>query len=76
MRNTLKIGDKVWWRGGFGSGPAKLATIEEIEITNGDKYGYEVDEVKWSLVYGRNVVVTFSDNDHWAYAQQIKKYRK
>ena len=76
MRNTLKIGDKVWWRGGFGSEPAKLATVEEIEITNGYKYGEQVDEVKWSLVYDRNVVVTFSDNDHWAYASQIKKYRK
>ena len=75
MRNTLKIGDKVWWRGGFGSEPAKLATIEEIEITNGDKYGTEVDEVKWALVYDRNVVVSL-DNDHWAYAYQLKKYKK
>jgi hypothetical protein len=74
MRNTLKIGDKVWWRGGFGSEPAKLATIEEIEITNGYKYGDQVDEVSWKQVYDRNVVVTFSDNDHWAYASQIKKY--
>ena len=74
MRNTLKIGDKVWWRGGFGSEPAKLATVEEIEITNGYKYGDQVDEVSWKQVYDRNVVVTFSDNDHWAYASQIKKY--
>ena len=74
MRNTLKIGDKVWWRGGFGSEPAKLATVEEIEITNGYKYGEQVDEVSWKQVYDRNVVVSFSDNDHWAYASQIKKY--
>ena len=73
MRNTLKIGDKVWWRGGFGKEPRKLATVEEIEITNGDKYGTEVDEVKWALVYDRNVVVSLG-NDHWAYASQIKKY--
>lgn len=74
MRNTLKIGDKVWWRGGFGSEPAKLATVEEIEITNGYKYGDQVDEVSWKQVYDRNVVVSFSDNNHWAYASQIKKY--
>lgn len=74
MRNTLKVGDKVWWRGGFGSEPAKLATVEEIEITNGYKYGDQVDEVSWKQVYDRNVVVSFSDNDHWAYASQIKKY--
>ena len=74
MRNTLKIGDKVWWRGGFGSEPAKLATIEEIEITNGYKYGDQVNEVSWSKVYDRNVVVSFEDYPNWAYASQIKKY--
>lgn len=74
MKNTLKIGDKVWWRGGFGSEPAKLATVEEIEITKGYKYGDQVDEVSWGEVYDRNVVVSFSDNNHWAYASQIKKY--
>lgn len=74
MKNTLKIGDKVWWRGGFGSEPAKLATVEEIEITKGYKYGDQVDEVSWDEVYDRNVVVSFSDNNHWAYASQIKKY--
>ena len=75
MRNTLKIGDKVWWRGGFGGDSAKIATIEEIEITGGYKYGDQVDEVDWDEVYDRNVVVSFSDNDHWAYAEQIKRIR-
>ena len=75
MRNTLKIGDKVWWRGGFGSEPAKLATVEEIEITGGYKYGEQVDEVSWGKVYDRNVVVSFSDYDCWVYASQIKKIR-
>jgi len=74
MRNTLKIGDKVWWRSDFGSGPKKLATIEMIEITEGYKYGDQVDEVSWSEVYDRNVVVSFSDYDYWAYASQIKQY--
>jgi hypothetical protein len=74
MSDVLKIGDKVWWRGGFGSEPKKLATIEEIEITGGYKYGDHVDEVPWSEVYDRNVVVCFSDNDHWAYAEQISRY--
>lgn len=73
--STLKIGDKVWWKGGFGGDPAKIATIEEIEITGGYKYGEMVDEVDWDEVYDRNVVVSFSDNDHWAYASQIKKVR-
>ena len=72
--SKLKVGDKVWWRGGFGSEPKKLATVEEIEITRGYKYGDQVDEVDWDEVYDRNVVVSFSDNNHWAYASQITRY--
>ena len=72
MSKVLKIGDKVWWHGGFGSEPAKLAVVEGIEITGGYKYGEPVDEVPWSEVYDRNVTVDL-DNDHWAYASQIKR---
>jgi hypothetical protein len=72
--SKLKVGDKVWWWGGFGTDARKVATVEEIEITKGYKYGDQVDEVDWNEVYGRNVVVSFSDNNHWAYAEQIKRY--
>lgn len=72
--SKLKVGDKVWWRGGFGKDPAKVATIEEIEITGGYKYGDQVDEVDWSEVYDRNVVVSFSDHPNWAYASQITQW--
>ena len=72
--STLKIGDKVWWRGGFGGDPVKIATVESIEITRGGKYGDAVDEVPWSEVYDRNVTVDL-DNDHWAYAEQIKRIK-
>ena len=72
--SKLKVGDKVWWWGGFGSDPVKVATVEDIEVTGGHKYGVEVDEVDWSEVYGRNVVVSFSDNNHWAYGGQIKQW--
>ncbi len=73
MSKVLKIGDKVWWRGGFGSEPAKLAVVEGIEITGGHKYGEPVDEIPWSEVYDRNVTVDL-DSDHWAYAEQISRY--
>jgi len=72
--SKLKIGDKVWWRGGFGSDPRKVATVEEIEVTGGDKYGEQVDEVDWAEVYDRNVVVSFSDHNNWAYASQITQW--
>ena len=77
MSNTLKIGDKVFWRGGFGSDPVRMATIAGIEITRGGKYGDAVDEVPWSEVYDRNVTVDVDTDDgyHWAYAEQIKRIR-
>lgn len=68
----LKVGDTVKWRGDFGSASPKDATVESIEITNGGKYGRVVDEVEWSKVYGRNVVVNLT-NDTWAYGDQISK---
>ena len=74
MKDTLKIGDTVLWRGGFGSETAKLAVVEGIEITGGYKYGDSVEEVPWSEVYDRNVTVDL-ENGHWAYAEQIRKTR-
>ena len=74
MNKTLKIGDQVFWRGGFGSESVRIATVIGIEVTNGEKYGDDVEEVLWDEVYGRNVTVDL-DNDHWAYADQIKRIR-
>jgi len=73
----LKVGDKVWWKGGYGSEPRRLATVAGIEITGGYKYGKPVDEVDWSEVYDRNVTVdidTDEDEGYWAYAEQISRY--
>jgi hypothetical protein len=70
--NTLKVGDTVNWKGTFGIDPKKKAKVEAIEVTNGGKYGDDVDEVEWKKVFDRNVVVTL-DNGHWAYAEQISR---
>ena len=70
--SKLKIGDKIMWRGGFGMDTPETATVEEIEITKGGKYGDPVNEVEWNQVYDRNITVTL-DNGHWAYASQISK---
>ena len=75
--SKLKIGDKVWWRGGFGSDPRKVATVTGIEITRGYKYGDSVEEVDWAEVYGRNVTVdidTDEDEAYWAYGEQIMQW--
>ena len=72
IMSVLKINDTVNWKGGFGSERAKKARVEGIQITNGGKYGDDVDKVDWSKVTDRNVVVDL-DNGHWAYAEQISK---
>tara|TARA_R110000823_G_scaffold283923_1_gene402079 strand:+ start:1172 stop:1390 length:219 start_codon:yes stop_codon:yes gene_type:complete len=68
----LKIGDIVKWRGDFGSAPSEDVVVEGIEITNGGKYGDEVDEIEWRKVCDRNVVVSLA-NDTWAYGNQISR---
>lgn len=71
--NTLNIGDKVMWRGGFGREAPKEATIEGIDIVAvGEKYGEAVDSIDWSLVRQNRAVVTL-DNGHWAYGDQIEQ---
>lgn len=69
---TLKVGDKVHHRGAFGTAPSKIVTVEGIEVTNGGKDGNPVDEIEWSKVTGRNVVVDLSSGE-WAYANQISQ---
>ena len=79
MKNWLKVGDKVTWRGGFGAEPPLPATVESIEVCrNGEKYGDHVEKVLWDTVKGhkKTVIVTFSDNDHWARGSQIEPRNK
>ncbi len=70
--SKLKIGDKVIWRGSWGGDAPQQAIVEGIDLTKGGKYGDPVNEIEWSQVYDRNVVVTL-DNGHWAYASQISE---
>lgn len=72
--DTVKIGDKVLWRGAWGSEPAKLVTVEGLDVTDypHEKYGVEVDEVCWDLVRQNRVVFSL-DTGNWAYSSQISK---
>lgn len=71
--DNLKVGDKVMWRGNFGSGPPKMATVESIEICpEGSKNGRSVGSVLWSAVKTRRVVIDL-DNGHWCYGTQVDK---
>tara|TARA_A100001011_G_scaffold394811_2_gene488105 strand:- start:5647 stop:5901 length:255 start_codon:yes stop_codon:yes gene_type:complete len=68
----LKIGDKVAWRGSWGSGPLQEATVESITVTDypREKYGDDRDKADWDLVRLNRVCVSL-DNGHWAYGSQI-----
>ncbi len=70
---TLQVGDKVLWRGGFGSVDERVATVERIEHTEGGKYGKVVERANWADMVRREYVVSL-DNGHWAYAEQIKPF--
>jgi len=73
MKNKLKVGDEVMWRGGWGSDAPQKARITNIDIyCDGGKYGDEVEECDWDEVTRDNCVVGL-DNDHWAYGNQISR---
>jgi hypothetical protein len=74
MKNTrLKIGDKVMWRGAWGTQPPVVATIKGITLCPvGSKHGDPVNSVSWDTVVNGKVVFDLT-NGHWAYGHQINK---
>lgn len=67
---TIKIGDFVMWRGGFGLNAPQKTSIVGIELCqNGDKYGNPVDEVDAEL---KDLCVFDLYSGHWAYGKQIE----
>jgi hypothetical protein len=66
---TLKVGDEVMWRGGFGSEPPRKAKVIGIELCRaGEKYGEPRESVDWSK---KDRIVVDLDNGHWAKGHQI-----
>jgi hypothetical protein len=72
LSNVLKVGDKVSWRGSFGSADPVEVTVTSLEVTDlpRDKYGKDVDGVTWDLVKENRVNFGLSSGN-WAYADQI-----
>jgi hypothetical protein len=71
--DILRIGDTVMWRGGFGTAPARPTKVTDIEVCDpGFKEGTPVDEIPWSEVRGRRVVVSTAAGP-WAYGEQISR---
>ena len=75
MSSSLKIGDEVWWRPIWGSGPGHKVTIKTIEVCveENNKHGTEVPAVDWDFTDGRYIIVEFEENDHWSWGNQINK---
>lgn len=73
MTELLCVGDRVLWRGGFGTDEARLQRVVAIELcsTPRSKYGQRVAEVEWHLAEYLNVTL---DNGRWAYGDQIEPY--
>lgn len=72
----LKIGDKVMWRGAWGSEPPKEVIIESIQLCPvGSKYGKEIKSCKWETVEKGKIIVCLT-NGHWAYGYQISRIVK
>jgi hypothetical protein len=72
MTKTIKIGDKVIWRGHFGTDLPMQVTVKGLEVTDEPrgKYGKDVDEVSTDLVEENRVVFDL-ENGCWAYSDQI-----
>ena len=66
----VKVGTKVLYRGSFGTGPKKEATIIGIELCEREheKYGEPVEEV--CAIDLPRCCVDLSDG-HWAYGYQV-----
>jgi len=69
---TVRVGDKVIWRGGFGGEAPRVVTVTGLDITEypREKYGESVEKADWELVKDNRVLFSL-DTGNWAYSEQI-----
>lgn len=72
MSKFVRVGDKVMWRGCFGSDQPQVAVVEHMEVTQHprSKYGEPVQCAPMDAVRANRVIFTLT-NGHWCYAEQI-----
>ena len=70
MKNIIKVGTKVKYRGCFGMDAPTIVEVTHIERSEykRDKYGVEVDSVPFAE---REYCVFCLNNGHWCYGEQI-----
>lgn len=74
MSDTIKIGDKVSWRGAWGSDPSRIVTVTGMELCEGEreKYGIPVEQV---FVRDKDRTVFTLSSGNWAYGFQVTPLR-
>ena len=72
--DVLTVGDDVIWRGSWGRDLPKEAKVIGIEVNCNMKKGKRVNDVAWSKVDGRDVIVDL-DCEHWAYGSQLNQIK-
>jgi hypothetical protein len=70
--NYLSVGDRVLWRGSWGTDAPRLATVLRIESTHTTrtKHGRQAHHLDWDRVRAGYAVVDL-DTGNWAYGDQI-----
>ena len=73
MAEMLKIGDEIIYRPNFGTGYPIKVTVENMEVTAGEreKNGETVEEVEWDMVRLNRVIFDF-DNGRWGYSDAVE----
>lgn len=72
----LKVGDKVMWRGAWGTQPPLEATIESMQLCpQGQKHGKNINSCSWDTIAKGKIVVSLT-NGHWAYGHQLDPIEK
>jgi len=72
--SKIKVGDKVMWKGAWGSESAIEATITDMSLVKkGEKYGDDCTESTWDNL---DHIVVGLDNGHWSYGYQLEKIKK
>jgi hypothetical protein len=73
MNSNLKVGNSVYWSGGFGNDTPKIAKVLSIQWCEvGSKYGDKQSNIEWNRVNSRQVVLDL-DNGHWCYGTQVEQ---
>ena len=72
MARKIKVGDEVFCKTSFGTGPTKRLIVDSIDINCKGKYGEGADEVEYPKGgLGRDVNIGFT-NETWAYGDQVR----